>query len=273
MFVCFLGTLASVFTVPTPASQGSDFIKGVNYGNRFIPEDWMENDGNSIFGNHYGPSVNKPWDVERVSLCDVTDDRILRWLDDKVKEEDFQKMQQYGVKLLRVPTGYWNWVDLGGATPNCPDNVAGRFRNLQSVKPYQYEPYLDKIYQYGSKYGIKIFMELHGAPGSQNGEIHSGCVTGPENNGKPTHYFNTDWNKEIAVNAIGKMSEKCKENYRVCWGVGVLNEPQPSRPAPSDDELHAFLSDYYHQAIQKARASLSWDTPVVLFSWTYDFWR
>ena len=47
--------------------------------------------------------------------------------------EDFVAMQQYGVGLVRVPTGYWNWVDLGDATPNAPDNVAWRLRNLQSV--------------------------------------------------------------------------------------------------------------------------------------------
>jgi len=252
-----------------------EFIKGVNYGNRFVPEDWMANDEESIFGNHYGPAVEKPWDVERYSLCDVTDDRILRWLDDKVQEYDFQKMQEYGVKLLRVPTGYWNWVDLGDSTPNAPDNVAARFKNLQTVKSYRYTTYIDRIYQFASQYGIKVFMELHGAPGSQNGEIHSGCVTGPEHNGKPEHYFNTDWNKQIAIDAIGKMAEKCKQFESVCWGIGVLNEPQPSGGGaePTDDSLHWFLEDYYAQAINKARETLPLDMPVVLFSWTYDFWR
>ena len=60
----------------------AEFLKGVNYGNRFVPEDWMAGDGESIYGGHYGSPVNSPNDVARVSLCDVTDDRILRWLDD-----------------------------------------------------------------------------------------------------------------------------------------------------------------------------------------------
>lgn len=33
-------------------------------------------------------------------------------------------MSQFGVEVLRVPTGYWNWVDLGQNTPNAPDDVA-----------------------------------------------------------------------------------------------------------------------------------------------------
>jgi len=254
----------------------AQFMKGVNYGNMFVPEDWMANDGESIFGSHYGPAVSKPWDVERFSLCDVTDDRILRWLEDKVQEYDFQKMQDYGVKLLRVPTGYWNWVDIGDATPNAPDNVAARFRNLQAVKPNQYEKYIDRIYQWASQHNIQVFMELHGAPGSQNGEIHSGCVTGAEHDGgKPEHYFNTDWNKQIAVDSIGKMAEKCKQYESTCWGIGVLNEPQPGGGGyqPNDEDLHGFLDSYFDQAIKKARTILSKDMPVVLFSWTYDFWR
>merc|ERR1712131_120899 len=99
-------------------------------------------------------------------------------------------------------------------------------------------------------------------PGSQNGEIHSGCVTGAENNGKPEHYFNTDWNKEIAVDAIGRMAEKCQEYPNVCWGIGVLNEPQPSGngASPNDDELHQFLDRYYDEAIMRVRDTMVWDT-------------
>ena len=82
--------------------SNAEFLRGVNYGNRFIPEDWMTDDSNSIYGYHYGDTVQTPNDVERVSLCDVTDDRILRWLDDTVLEEDFVKMNEYGVKLLVV---------------------------------------------------------------------------------------------------------------------------------------------------------------------------
>ena len=138
----------------------SEFLRGVNYGNTFIPEDWMTNDQESIYGERYGPRVSQPSEVKRVSLCDVSDDRILRWLEDVVKEEDFVKMQQYGVGLVRVPTGYWNWVDLGDATPNAPDNVAWRLRNLQSVSSGQYSQYLDRIFQWAARQG-SIFCQKY----------------------------------------------------------------------------------------------------------------
>jgi hypothetical protein len=69
------------------------------------------------------------------------------------------------------------------------------------------------------------------------------------------------------------MAEKCKEYSEVCYGVGVLNEPQPSEPHPTQDELHAFLDDYFEKAIVKAREYLAPEVPVVLFSWVYDFYR
>merc|ERR1711962_424493 len=81
-------------------SSRSEFLKGVNYGNAFIPEDWMTNDQESIYGERYGSRVSQPSDVARVSLCDVTDDRILRWLEDVVKEEDFVEIQEPPVGVL-----------------------------------------------------------------------------------------------------------------------------------------------------------------------------
>ena len=100
---------------------------------------------------------------------------------------------------------------------------------MKAVKPSQYEPHMDKIFRLAGEHNIKLLPELHGAPGSQNGEIHSGCVTGPEvNGGKPEHYFNTEWNKEIAVRAVAEMAAKCLQYPGTCWGIGILNEPQPA---------------------------------------------
>ena len=125
--------LFNVWTVQVQA----EFMKGVNYGNRFTPEAWMNynswshKDFDSIFGPEYGSIVTAPHEGMEPSLCDVTDARILRWLNDTIEEEDFRKMKEYGVKLLRLPTGYFNWVD---AMPDVPDDVAPRIRNLQVIE-------------------------------------------------------------------------------------------------------------------------------------------
>ena len=104
-----------------------------------------------MFSNKYGNETISPSEDMKVSFCDVKDDRILNWLNDTIKEDDFIKMQEYGVQLLRLPTGYWNWVDLGSLTPNGPPDVVKRFRNLHAVKPVQYKLYIDKIFKYAVK--------------------------------------------------------------------------------------------------------------------------
>ena len=104
-----------------------------------------------MFSNKYGNKTFPPSDDMEVSLCDVNDGRILKWLEYTIKEDDFIKMKEYGVQLLRLPTGYWNWVDLGSLTPNGPPDVVNRFRNLQAVKPAQYKLYIDKIFEYAAK--------------------------------------------------------------------------------------------------------------------------
>ena len=204
----FKPTLIGVDSQPfLQLNTNSDWLAGVNYGNRFIPEPWMQESDTSIYGDHYGPAVERPSNVDDYSLCDVTDDRILAYLDDKIQEDHFVTMKSYGVEMVRIPTGYWNWVTLPeGTTPNCPDDVAPRFANLQSVTVEQYSKYIDQVISYAEKYDMKFFFEMHGAPGSQNGEMHSGCITGPSGSGKPDHYFNTDWNKQIAVDTVAAMA-------------------------------------------------------------------
>ena len=255
----------------------SSGFKGVNYGNRFIPEDWMVNTDDYMYGPKYGPVVNSPGDGYRVSLCDVEDSRILHWLDDSIKEDDFKQMQEYGVEVLRVPTGYWNWISTEDAGPNAPPEVAKRLANLATMaSPDDYSVYIDAVFTYAERYGIKVLLDLHGAPGSQNSEIHSGCVTNKDDGGsvKPEHYFDTTWNMQLALEAIDEMAKRCADAKDVCFGIQVLNEPQVGKPSPGPEDLLSFLDRYYSEAILRAREFLDDSVPVVLFSWTYnfDFW-
>jgi aryl-phospho-beta-D-glucosidase BglC (GH1 family) len=63
-----------------------------------------------------------------------------------------------------------------------------------------------------------VLLDLHGAPGSQNGASHSGCSVG-------TVYWDTDWNKQNTLSAVKALADICNTNLDVCYGVEVLNEP------------------------------------------------
>ena len=93
--------------------------------------------------------------------------------------------------------------------------------------------------------------------------------------GNHRFYFNTTWNKELAVRTVGKIAEKCREFKSSCYGVGVINEPTMGKGASKEEQnnVHDFLDEYFDEAIRRVREILPSDTPVVLFSWIFDFWR
>ncbi|KAF2744704.1 glycoside hydrolase family 5 protein [Sporormia fimetaria CBS 119925] len=69
---------------------------------------------------------------------------------------DFWKIANAGFNLVRIPIGYWAFVDLG--------------------EPYTSgaADYLDAAIDWARQTGLKVMIDLHGAPGSQNGFDHSG---------------------------------------------------------------------------------------------------
>ena len=56
--------------------------------------------------------------------------------------------------MLRIPTGYWNWIVLGEDKIEAPSDVLTRLDRMTNVSPDEYKPYIDKLYTWGKKYGI-----------------------------------------------------------------------------------------------------------------------
>jgi glucan 1,3-beta-glucosidase len=69
---------------------------------------------------------------------------------------DFQKIAGAGLNLVRIPVGFWAWDNKD--TPFVSGSMA----------------YLDKAIEWARQTGLKVMIDLHGAPGSQNGWEHSG---------------------------------------------------------------------------------------------------
>lgn len=73
------------------------------------------------------------------------------------KESDFQDIQTYGFNMVRIPVGYWAFEKL-----DLDPYVSGA------------QEYLDKAIDWSHKNGLKVMIDLHGVPGSQNGFDNSG---------------------------------------------------------------------------------------------------
>ena len=125
---------------------------GVNYGNKFIPEDWMKHPYN------FFDRVRRS--ARRVALWDLhgpeARQKMLHWLDTTICESHFKEMQKYGVQVVRVPCGYWNWVtypeDEGPQAVGQHEDIQERLKNLHRIaSPDDYRVYFDRIFKHASK--------------------------------------------------------------------------------------------------------------------------
>jgi glucan 1,3-beta-glucosidase len=75
-----------------------------------------------------------------------------------VTEDTFKRIRDLGLNHIRIPIGFWA---LG---------------NLEPDEPYVPDLSLDYLLQglkWAAKYGLRLMVELHAAPGPQNGWNHS----------------------------------------------------------------------------------------------------
>ncbi len=125
---------------------------------------------NSTFGNY---SI-----VDEYTLCkELGYQNALTLLKDHyetfITEDDFAQIKENGFNLVRLPIGYWAWKKNSNDTSRY--NYVG---NISYDDPYVSEglqlQYLLKAIDWASKYELNVWIDLHGAPGSQNGFDNSG---------------------------------------------------------------------------------------------------
>jgi glucan 1,3-beta-glucosidase len=159
---------------------------------------------------------------DEYTLCEKLGDRkrsvLKRHRDNFIVESDFKWIADHGLNAVRLPVGHWVF---GGYQPFLASSI-----------------YVDKALEWSQKYGLKVILDLHTAPGSQSGWVSSGRV------GEP------DWHKDQrrvgqTIDLIGRIAQKYGSHPSL-WGVELMNEPHP-------EILLSILQDYYRQAYHKVR--------------------
>ena len=71
-------------------------------------------------------------------------------------------MLSYRLNHVRLPVGYWAY-------------------DVQSYEPYIQgaAQYVDNAIDWAGQFGLKVILDLHGAPGSQNGYVDVSCNDQP----------------------------------------------------------------------------------------------
>ncbi|KAF9267774.1 glycoside hydrolase family 5 protein [Marasmius fiardii PR-910] len=159
---------SSANSVPTrpPFNYGVDPVRGVNLGGWLVLEPWITP---SIFDNTGDDSI-----VDEFTLGQKRNDDAMRKIlenhwDTWITEDDFRQISEAGLNHVRIPVGYWSVPvtssDTGGSTDVSP-YIPGAW------------PYLLRGLNWAATHNVHVIVDLHGAPGSQNGYDNSGQRTG-----------------------------------------------------------------------------------------------
>ncbi len=114
-----------------------------------------------------------------------------------IQEEDFKWLAEHSINAVRIPVGYWV---LDGDEP---------FRACIGR--------LDWAVRMAEKHNLRVLICLHGAPGSQNGQDHSGRI------GDAKWYKEASYRQQT-VELLRRLAERYREQPAV-WGLELLNEP------------------------------------------------
>lgn len=203
-----------------PWAYGTMPIRGVNLGGWLSIEPFITP---SLF-DAYKPQQGI---VDEYTLCaELGPSKAAKLLEKHyarfVTEQTFQEIQDAGLDHVRIPFSYW------------------------AITTYPGDPYVPQIswryllrgIEYARKYGLRVNLDVHGLPGSQNGWNHSGRL------GAIGWLNGTDGalNAQRSLDLHGQLSEFfAQPRYRNVVAIyGLVNEPKMS--ALNVDEVVAWTT-------------------------------
>ena len=112
---------------------------------------------------------------------------------------------------------------------------------------------LDNAIRWASNHGLKVLIDLHGAPGSQNGYDNSGHNGTVGWGSDPNSVANT---RAVVQKLAKKYAQPSYQNTVV--GIEILNEPLASKISGGTDVVVQFSKDAYGDVRDVS------DTPVII---------
>ncbi|KAI2627654.1 glucan 1,3-beta-glucosidase precursor [Hypoxylon sp. NC1633] len=191
-------------------SFGSEKIRGVNLGGWLVLEPWITP---SIFEATPDNVVDEYTLTQTLGASEAAT-RLEKHWSTWITVDDFRDIASKGLNFVRIPVGYW------------------------SVTPISGEPYVNGGYKYltealdwASDSNLKVMIDLHGAPGSQNGLDNSGRRGAIE------------WTQGDTVaqtlTALNKLRDDFSSHPSVA-SIELLNEPMS--PNLNMDTVKQFMS-------------------------------
>jgi len=174
-------------------AYGSEKVRGVNTGGWFVLEPWITP---SIFE---GNGAKDEWTFTEQLGKDAAKSRLQQHWNSWITQDDFNQMAAAGLNHVRIPIGYWSVIPRDG-------------------DPYVQGAYdkLGEALDWAQGAGLKVMIDLHGAPESQNGFDNSG------------KYGSVGWGQgdsvEYTLNVLNKIRDDHASHPAVS-SIQLLNEP------------------------------------------------
>jgi len=188
-----------------------DKVRGVNLGGWFVLEPWITP---SIFEDTPEDVVDEYTMSVKLGKGAMQKKMQKHW-SSWITKEDFGQIADAGLNFVRIPIGYW------------------------SVHPLKDDPYVQGAYEWLGKSldwaegaGLKVMIDLHGAPGSQNGFDNSGKLG------------EVGWTQGNSVAQTIKALTKIRDDHashKAVAAIELLNEPMG--PSLDMDTVRQFYMD------------------------------
>jgi len=202
----------------------SPVYKGVNIGGWLVLESWIKP---SLYNNNGVAGGTGEWGFcSKLGYSKASQVLTQHW-DTWVTRSDLQQLANSGINYLRVPVGYWI-VDIQSGEPFVSGGLT----------------YLQRLLGWAHDLGLSVIVDLHGAPGSQNGHDNSGR-DGPINWPQPA-------NIERTVNVLANLTKQVM-GYPAVKGIEFLNEPWTT--AIGGPITFDTLKSFYQKAYTAVRST------------------
>ncbi len=218
-------------------------LRGVNLGSWLVLEKWMVP---SLFVG-LEATDETTWCVE---LGQEAAPRLRDHWANWITRDDFAWIAERGLTLVRIPFGHWV---MGPPYPYHPKYGANPTPFVEGGIEV-----LDQALRWAETYGLKVLLDLHAAPGCQNGFDNGGMLNVCEWHTKAEYI-------DFSVDLLGRLAERYRSEPAL-WGIELLNEPRWDVPT-------SILIDYYRRAWQTVRRHLPPEQAAVMFHDGFRNWR